>query len=356
MPRRKAYKLSKKRHTPGALADTVNALAPVQAPQPSSAGLPSFVQLRPSEIGVLSEAFQPRTLTYGFGEVDTEHVNELEKQIGIAGELTPPLVMHLKTAEATKWVCIDGHHRIEAYKRAERDEPITCECFVGTMQQAVDESIRRNAPVHLNMTNKDRREAAWKRVVLGWGSKAGIAKLCGVNESTVRNMRKVKKAHEARDRGGELFRKRLRSLRDASWDTARMIYAGVEPVKIKRADRVAKLARQLRQRWGSMPTEDVELAAEALAAAYPDAAPKIAEALVTTIARAPDKGVNVDIKAEIARQDRVGSDEALAEQRRQLSAKLAEIEREIEHRKTHGSRSDLVWQQSVEDAEEEDDK
>jgi hypothetical protein len=66
-----------------------------------------------------------------------------------------------------------------------------CEWFPGSVQGAVDESIRRNAKTKLNVPKEDKMEEAWKRVLLGQGTKKQIALLCDVSPRSVANMRMV---------------------------------------------------------------------------------------------------------------------------------------------------------------------
>lgn len=100
------------------------------------------------------------------------------------------------------WVCIDGHHRLTAYKHVGWPDAIKCEWFSGSVLEAVDEAVRRNRTVKLEVPREDRQEQAWKRVLLGRGSKREIAVLCGVSETIVAMMRRVKaRAEEATKEG-----------------------------------------------------------------------------------------------------------------------------------------------------------
>jgi hypothetical protein len=98
---------------------------------------------------------------------------------------------------------------------------------------AVDESLRRNIKLKLELSRPDRQTQAWKRVVLGRGSKADIVKLCGVSEGTVAHMRGVKMDYEARDALGRELRAKLHRqvLEEVSWTTITLVNAGVEDKK-----------------------------------------------------------------------------------------------------------------------------
>jgi len=232
------------------------------------------VFIKPNSIKMRPELFQVREFSYGLRNVDNDHVKKLERAIGISGELDAPLVMKL----GTQWVCVDGHHRIEAHKRTAAGKPIKCEWFGGTVREAVDASMSLNRKDRLNVTQKDRLEAAWKRVVLELGSKAEIVKLCGVGEGSISHMRRIKAAYEADDAGGKLFRKRLGvELEDASWTTARLTFAGVEPKEIDNEERAAKLARRINSKLTNLLSRDPHITARALAIYDPSLPPKLVE-------------------------------------------------------------------------------
>jgi ParB-like nuclease family protein len=156
--------------TPDDIAEALKE-AERQLKQPPD-GKQQVVQIRPSLIATGPELFQPR----GFASrnaLDTGHVKKLVRRIATKGELKPPLVVQL----GTEWVCVDGHHRIAAYLRHHGEQwsgTIRCQWFSGTIREAVDESVRRNDEVKLEMRLGDKYEAAWQRVVLGWGSKKQI--------------------------------------------------------------------------------------------------------------------------------------------------------------------------------------
>src|SRR3974390_2635059 len=68
----------------------------------------THVDLKPEQVRMRPEMFQPREFSYGAKTTDTPYVKKLAGQIKLVGELDPPLVIRIGGA----WVCIDGHHRI----------------------------------------------------------------------------------------------------------------------------------------------------------------------------------------------------------------------------------------------------
>jgi hypothetical protein len=65
------------------------------------------------------------------------------------GELDPVVVIKLKeyadnpyTGERSEllgrcWIIVDGHHRLEAYRKNKHEKPILCEWFDGTAREAM---------------------------------------------------------------------------------------------------------------------------------------------------------------------------------------------------------------------------
>jgi hypothetical protein len=63
------------------------------------------------------------------------------------------------------------------------------------VREATDESLRRNEKTHLEVDQGDKAEEAWKRTLLGWGSKAQVVNLTGCGEGTVAKMRRAFEWH-----------------------------------------------------------------------------------------------------------------------------------------------------------------
>jgi hypothetical protein len=225
-------------------------------------GNEAFVQLHPSQIRTRPELFQPREFSFGLRKTDPEHVRKLERTIGINGELDPVLVIKL----GKQFVCVDGAHRLEAYKAAKWREAIRCEWFGGTLREAVDESMARNKKDRLNVPQADRLEQAWKRVLLGWGSKKQIVQLFNVGDGTVALMRRVlERWRDRHSKLGKAFRNSLRGdLYETSWIQARLAYHGVE--QGERDDELAavRLAKRMRARLTNLLSRDPKVTARAL--------------------------------------------------------------------------------------------
>src|SRR5262245_30818830 len=138
--------MSKKKTTLGRTPrDTEQAVAEAERElQRPPDGKTQQVLIVPAQITTHPMLFQPRSF-YNSGAVDVANVNKLKRRIDTQGELEPPLVVKLNMS----WVCVDGHHRIAAYLKTKtykqgNQETITCNWFPGTIQEAIDESVRRN--------------------------------------------------------------------------------------------------------------------------------------------------------------------------------------------------------------------
>lgn len=146
--------------------------------------------LKLASIEVAEAVFQPRTI-FGSMGVDEAHIKELVRaakvQLGQDKFLDPVLVMPI----GKDFYCVDGHHRLGAYRELEVSLPIPVEHFEGSIKEGVEEAIRRNSRDKLSMSKKDKLESAWKLTAQGGLSKAQISGIAGVAVSTVGSMRTV---------------------------------------------------------------------------------------------------------------------------------------------------------------------
>lgn len=221
-------------------------------------GKRKHVLIRTSEIKERLELFQPREFSYGARSVSPEWARELARRIGIHGELDPVLVIRL----GKEWVCVDGHHRIAAYRLRSHKKPIRCEWFTGTPTEAVDESMRRNKKDTLPVQSADRREEAWRRVLLNHGSKKEISDACGVGSSTVANMRKAKRKYESDPEFAALV---ARPLLETSWGVMLLAAYSGDARDFDLDERAGVLARTISRRLTDLLKKDPVVTAHALA-------------------------------------------------------------------------------------------
>jgi hypothetical protein len=226
-----------------------------------------MIDVRPVDVQTNIQLFQPRMLTHGGHVVDAKHVKKLSKRIGTQGELDPILVVKLGSA----WVCVDGHHRLEAYEQRKWDGTIKANWFAGTVRDAVAESLSLNEVDKLEMTPKDRLEAAWQRTVLDWGTTVEIARETNVGRRTAGYMKAYREAYQRSDAVGARMKSMLGPLEDNSWGAVRMAYLGIDPGPERDLEqKAATLAHQLTKKMTSFLSRDPEVTALALKLYDPD--------------------------------------------------------------------------------------
>jgi hypothetical protein len=218
------------------------------------------IDVRPADVETRIELFQPRMLTHGGHDVDAKHVKKLKRRMGTKGELDPILVVKL----GRYWVCVDGHHRLEAYEQRQWQGTIKAEWFAGTVREAVAESLRRNEVDKLEISSKDRFEAAWQRTVLGWGSPPEVSLEANVSLRLAWYMREVREAFNGTDAVAASLRSKLERLEDNTWSAARSAYRGLEGEARSLQEKAATLAHQLTNKMTDFLSRDPEVTALAL--------------------------------------------------------------------------------------------
>lgn len=208
---------------------------------------------RPSELLVKSILIKPELFQPRHGILDQKHISDLVKALkskGPGGKLDPILVYMNGDAP----VVVDGHHRLEAYRRVERKR-IRVEYFEGSPQEAVLEAGRRNSKVIAPMCEAERQEYAWKLVRLNCYSKTEIVKAASTGRTRVGYMRKT-----LSDYGDEVI--------DLSWSVVLFkLRGGV--VRDKSIDewkeaQAANFADRLQKTFGTKFAKHPEIAAMAL--------------------------------------------------------------------------------------------
>jgi ParB-like chromosome segregation protein Spo0J len=221
-----------------------------------------IVELPVKSVKTMPVLFQPREFIGGDKEnnratLDPDHVKSLKRAVEIHGDIEPPMVIKLK---GTGFVIGDGHHTIEAYKAAKKTT-IKCAWFNGTVREAMDYSMRRNGKDKLSLRQAERQQEGWKRTLLGGYTAPQIAKICGIGERQVRNMRQVIRAAED-DKRGHTFRERLKEftkdceldatpldrLKTVSWQVAQAIRRNASPEEATAEEKAAALAVALRNK------------------------------------------------------------------------------------------------------------
>lgn len=121
---------------------------------------------RPAEVPVdqlvtKPEVFQPRQY-WEDSPYSKQHITSIARAIE-RGSKPDPLLVRVIGQEI---VVIDGHHRLEAYRKAGLKGPVSVEYFEGSLLQAVAMTGKANSCDKLPMSDADKSEHAWRLVLL----------------------------------------------------------------------------------------------------------------------------------------------------------------------------------------------
>lgn len=220
--------------------------------------------VKAAAIRTAHSVFQPRTFMEDLSK-DEAHVRELIRAVKSLpkGEFLDPILV---VPVGKTFVCIDGHHRLLAYKRAGVKGAVPVEHFEGSLDDAIKEAIRRNSKDTLAMSHKEKIEAAWRLVVLGGTSRTEIRRVTSVADATIGTMRAtLKKLREAKP--------------DGVWDTWREAQRAAAGGAMTLLDEDAweaiarEWAKRLAKTFGATAARNPRALAEALEM-YSEALPK----------------------------------------------------------------------------------
>jgi hypothetical protein len=158
------------------------------------------VRLPINAIKLMPSVFQMRDLgdqPGKYGEKltsDERHVRELFQALRNKPERQRTLDPIVVVAMGSEWFCIDGHHRLEAYRQIGTNRPVPVEVFQGRLSQAVEKASKRNSKDKLPMSSTDKMEAAWRLDVLGEFSKREVMEATGASDGSLGSIRRVKRA------------------------------------------------------------------------------------------------------------------------------------------------------------------
>lgn len=125
-----------------------------------------------------------------FNKVESaEHLRALVRVLKSTGEPLEPLLVYPMNG---RFFVIDGHHRLDAYRKARWKRPIPVKVFEGTYDDARLAALTGNTKDKLRLSGPEKREAAWKLVNEGKLSKAEIVKLGVASDGTIAFMRRVR--------------------------------------------------------------------------------------------------------------------------------------------------------------------
>lgn len=115
-----------------------------------------------------------------------QHIENLVRSIKFKSNLDPILVLPYMG----QFVCIDGHHRIAAYKAAKIKDNIPVEVFEGTFKEALEVSLTQNIKDKLSMTRSEKTEAAWRFLNTGMYTWKELISISGCGRGTIQRMSK----------------------------------------------------------------------------------------------------------------------------------------------------------------------
>lgn len=194
------------------------------------------------------------------------------------------------------WVCIDGHHRLKAYKRAVEkghwldSQPVPVEVFSGGLLEASAEGGEENGKARLEMRESEVNDHAWSFVILDTEqrySKEATADKVGVATSTIGNMRRVL----------AFFRneKPMHDPADFRWKEAAYLERYGEEKESKSADErrrqdVERFARQMKKTFKEVFRKDASLLVEVVQEAYSaDFLPVLSRAIADALAESSEE-------------------------------------------------------------------
>lgn len=153
------------------------------------------IRLNPRDVRRLEALFQPRetSLLYSQGN-SRRHIRTLAKS-ALEGDLDPVAIV----AFGDGWYLVDGHHRLEAYIRAEHVGSVPVQVHhsdkVGRARVvwAIGLSTALNSKEKLPMSGADKFDAAWRSVVMGGKTKQQIHLDTRASVATISTMRRILK-------------------------------------------------------------------------------------------------------------------------------------------------------------------
>lgn len=150
-------------------------------------------QLPLGRIFLATAVFQPRLLNGWELSRSADHVDNLLEAIKSSPHHTLDPIVVWWSGKCFR--VIDGHHRLEAYRRAAKQPKLRVAgipviVFEGTLERAIAEAIKGNAKDKLAMTREDKLNAAWRMSIDGGVSRKDVWKYTGASTGSVSAMRR----------------------------------------------------------------------------------------------------------------------------------------------------------------------
>ena len=211
--------------------------------------LPNVLAL--DEVVICEGVFQHRYNNFSASEA---HIRELRRAIRASeGQPFDPITVFWV---GDAWCCIDGHHRLRAYREEGYRGAIPVQVFSGSVEQAFARASEGNSKDKLAMTQQEKLNAGWRLVVGTTLSKSKISQASGVSERTIANMRdamrKIKEGNPDQP------------LDELTWKDAQRVAKGLEPLEIEfdegwQEARAQQMAMTLHKTFGDQPRNQPEI-------------------------------------------------------------------------------------------------
>lgn len=225
-----------------------------------------ITSLRLSSISKRTAVFQPRSLE-GFLSEDEEFIRDLVKVLKNSGgkPMDPITVWY----GGRNYYVIDGHHRLEAYKRYWgencREKEIPCTEFTGSLVEAMEFAGHANHKNKLPMRQDMRMNFAWRLVCVSDLTAGRIVDASGVALRTVRSMRAKLRERLDKDKPDDATSHK-RQLGEQAWKDIRDDREKTDLQDWEKRDlaEANRMARRLSREFGSRLHSKAHILAQAL--------------------------------------------------------------------------------------------
>lgn len=229
-----------------------------------------------ADVKTLEAVFQPRQFDESTSE-SGKHLDVLKRALQPGIELDPITVFKV----GGEWLCVDGHHRLEAYRQVGgKRTHVPVKVFEGSVEDAFRFCIEANAPDKLNLTREDKLEAAWKMVLLVPAyTYREISRATTAALGTVHNMARALKDAQ----------KRFPTAAVEGWtwrQVKELVGRGQDTNNMWQTMKAKEIAKQLAKSFCGLPKQHPRVFAMGLCRYDPEAALAIAEEVTRQVAQA----------------------------------------------------------------------
>lgn len=217
---------------------------------------PNPTTLSVRRIKTNEDIFQHRNVKDWISEPHIEKLTKILNGCPLA-QLDPITVFWIGNA----WCCIDGHHRLAAYRKTSMPREVPVQVFDGTLQEAIIRSLESNSKDKLQMTSQEKSDSAWRLTVCFPSMpKSALSAASGVCERTIAYMRETRATLKQLNFKGELS--------ELSWQAARLKAKGISLNEDSLDDHIERraqaLADRLTRHFGGHLNQDPSILARAL--------------------------------------------------------------------------------------------